>query len=272
MKKMSLNDRMKLYESFETNHRFLPTLPVLARLDGRCFHAFTKGLQRPYDLRFATMMVETTKHLMAESNALLGYTQSDEITLLFHSSDLDSQIFFDGNPFKMTSILAGLAATKFNSILSTYLPEKSHLTPLFDCRVWSVPNLSEAVNVFVWREQDATRNSISMAAQTFYSHKTLHNKNTSDMQEMLLQKGINWNNYPAHFRRGTYLQRTTVTRTFTCDEIEVLPPLHEARTNPDLEVERSEIRLLDMPPILSVLNRLDVVFFGVLPLMEKDND
>ena len=261
----SLNDRMYLYEGMETKKRFLPKLPVIARLDGRSFHSFTKGLGRPYDERLSNLMVAVTEFLVDESCAKIGYSQSDEITLIFYSDDLESQIFFTGKPYKMISILAAMASTKFNELLPEYIPEKAQYIALFDCRVWSVPDKEEAVNVLVWREQDATRNSISMAAQSNYSHKKLQNKNTDEMQEMLFQKGINWNDYPPFFKRGTYVQRTKVVRKFTVDELDKLPQKHNARSNPDLMVERTIVKVLDMSPILQVENRLDVVFDGSSP-------
>jgi len=99
----SLGDRMKLYESAEASRRFMPLLPVLARIDGRCFSSFTKGMERPYDSVMTDMMIATTAALVSETNACMGYTQSDEITLAWHSTDLKSQIFFDGRIMKMTS-------------------------------------------------------------------------------------------------------------------------------------------------------------------------
>lgn len=106
------------------------------------------------------------------------------------------ETLFKGKVFKLTSILASLSTGFFNKNISNFLPEKSDLMPVFDCRVFNLPNVSEVVNYFNWREQDATKNSISMAAQAFYSHKELMGKNGSQKQEMLFQKGVNWNDYP----------------------------------------------------------------------------
>lgn len=262
---MLLADRMELYESIETGRRFIPGLPIIARLDGRSFHSFTRKLRMPYDKRLSDLMVSVTEFLVKESCAKIGYTQSDEITLIFYSDSIDSQIFFAGKPYKMISILAAMCSVHFNGLLPACLPEKANAVALFDCRVWAVPSKKEAINVLMWREQDATRNSISMAAHSCYSHKELHQKNTSDMQEMLFQEGINWNDYPAFFKRGVYVQRAKVERKFTCNEIESLPPLHEARGNPNLMLERTVIRTLDMPPILRVENRTGVVFDGEMP-------
>src|SRR5581483_5540743 len=108
---------------------------------------------------------------------------------------------------------------------------KRHLTPMFDARVWNVPSQDEAANYFLWRERDARKNSVAMAAQSVCSHRELQNKNGSDMQEMLFQRGINWNDYPPQFKRGTFVRRKLVERPFTAAELEKLPAGHEARGN-----------------------------------------
>jgi tRNA(His) guanylyltransferase len=262
----AFGDRMKMYERQEAGRRLMPLLPVMARIDGRSFSKFTKGLERPYDVRLSNLMIATTKWLVEETAACMGYAQSDEITLAWYSDNLDTQIFFDGKVSKMISHLAALATVQFNYSLPNFLPEVyKHKLPTFDARVWNVPNMVEGANVFLWREQDATKNSISMAARHYYSHKELMNKNGSEMQEMLFQKGVNWNNYPAFFKRGTYIQRRKVSRPFHADELEKLPPMHEARRNPNLVIERTEVQALQMPPFVTVGNRPGVIFFGEEP-------
>jgi tRNA(His) 5'-end guanylyltransferase len=261
-----LGDRMKSYEMAEAGRRLLPLVPVLARLDGRAFHSFTRGLARPYDPVFSQMMVDTALWLAQESNAVLAYTQSDEITLAWHSPDYRSQLFFDGRIQKMTSVLAGLASAWFNRLVMERLPDRARLVPVFDCRVWSVPSREEAANAILWRERDATRNSISMAAQAHYSHRALDGKSSSEMQEMLWHKGVNWNDFPSFFKRGTYVQRRTVRRPFTAGELDQLPPLHEARRNPDLVIERTQFQAVEMPPLGKVINRAAVIFDGAEPV------
>jgi tRNA(His) guanylyltransferase len=263
---MDLSDRMKLYESIGAGQVCIPNLPILVRLDGKAFHSWTRGLNRPFDERLQALFDETTCFLVEQANATIGYTQSDEITLvLSNGGRSESQVFFDGRIAKLTSVLASMATAFYNARVPAILPERAGRLAYFDCRVWTVPSEQEAVNCLVWRELDATRNSISMAAQSFYSPKQLHGKNTSDMQEMLFQKGVNWNDYPARFKRGGYYQRRAVERPFTVDEIERLPAMHEARRNPALIVRRQVIRCVEMPPILKVANRVDVVFRGAAP-------
>lgn len=258
---------MKSFEQNQAGQRCIPLLPVVARLDGKNFSSFTKGLGRPYDTRLTDLMVDTTKFLVEESNAACGYTQSDEITLAWYSSDSRSQIYFDGRVQKMVSVLAATCTAFFNRELPARIPEKAGLWPVFDCRVWCLPTLEEAANCFVWRELDATKNAITMAAQSYYSHKELDGKNGSEKQEMLFLKGVNWNEYPTAFKRGTYVARRKVRRKLSPEDIALLPEKHHARQNPDLEVERSEYRRLVMPPILKVTNRVGVIFRGEEPVV-----
>ena len=263
--KEKFGDRMKMYENQTCGIKMLPRIPVIARLDGKGFSKFTKGLKRPYDERLSNLMVETTKYLVKETNANCGYTQSDEITLVWYSDSFESKIYFDGRLFKMISDLSSMCSVYFNRNLANYLPEKSDKMPRFDCRVFNVPTLDESVNTFLWREQDATKNSISMAAQSVYSHNQLNGKNGSDKQEMLFQKGINWNDYPAFFKRGTYVQRKRVMTKFNSEELEKLPLKHQARINPGLEIERWIVDEVKLPPLSTIKNRVNVVIFGENP-------
>ena len=256
-----LGDRMKCYEE-ATSMRLMPLLPAICRLDGRAFHSFCKNLKRPYDKRLSDVMVEVTKYLVEETGAVVGYTQSDEITLVLYRDTFNSQLFFDGRVFKITSVLAAMASTYFCMRLPSAIPEKAGLLPVFDCRTWNVPNKTEATNAVLWREQDATRNSISMAAQSLYNHKELQNKSCDEMQEMLFQKGINWNDYPAFFKRGSYVRKIKIKRPFSKSEIELLPEKHMARQNPELEVDRTDVEVVDMPQLSKIVNREDVLFDG----------
>lgn len=246
-----LGDRLKSYEPSE---KLIRSLPIIARLDGKCFHNFTKNFEKPFDPYFVSAMGNVTKWLVEETNACMGYTQSDEITLTWYTKE-NSEMLFNGKIFKLTSVLASMCTSKFNTYYSRLA--------FFDCRVFNVPTKIEGSNVFLWREQDATKNAISMAASIMYSAKELLNKNSKQKQEMLFQKGINFNGYPFSFKRGTYFQRRTNVQKFTKEEN--LPEKHEARLNPDLIFERSRVECLDMPIFIKVKNRAEVVYDGVNP-------
>lgn len=269
----ALGKRMKIYEKAE-KQRFLPLLPVVARIDGNSFHTWCKNLDKPFDQDFIKIMQKTTRKLVQETNACIGYTQSDEISLVFYSDNPESQIFFDGKIFKMTSVLASMATAYFNKIVE-HAPTNLHCDvdkfyyrplALFDCRVWQMPTKREVINYLIWRENDAVRNSIQAVGQANFSHKELHHKNQNEIQEMLFQeKNINWNDFSPAEKRGTYFSRQTVSRTFTVDEIDKLPPKHEARTNPNLIVTRHDVVKLELPKLTQVGNPIRVVFFGEAP-------
>jgi tRNA(His) guanylyltransferase len=223
----SLAERMKSYESAEAGRRLLPLVPAMARLDGRGFSRFTRDLARPFDERFSRLMIATCRWLVRETHALVGYTQSDEITLTWYAVGPDAQVFFDGRIQKMVSQLAALATAWFNRQLPNYLPaEYGERLPTFDARVWNVPNLTEAAQCYLWRERDATRNSVSMAAQAVFPHAELLGKTSRDMRWMLLERGVDWEAYPTFFRRGTYVRPMVVERPFTVDTGEAPCPSH----------------------------------------------
>jgi tRNA(His) guanylyltransferase len=275
--------RMKDYEKLFTSQKAMPQLPTFCRIDGKAFHTWTSDLKRPYDERLSKLFVYTTKFLLEETGARIGYTQSDEITLCWYFEDYKSQLFFDGKIYKLNSMIASLTTGYFNNLVNNYPskgwgvridPEdikyrkpnaeggcKKRELAFFDCRAWQVPNLDEATNVFLWREQDATRNSISMAAQSVYSHKELHGKSTKEMQEMLHKKGINWNDYPTFFKKGMYL-----TRQKKVDAIS---------ESGNVEVkcqERTFIKELEIPRLGSIANRVEVLFKGEHPIDKVTNN
>lgn len=259
-----MGDRMKMYEGIEANRILIPGLPICVRVDGRAFHTFTKGMQRPYDMAMSNAMIETMKYLVEETDACIGFVQSDEISLVL--SDVKEPLF-GGRVSKLTSVIASIATAKFNVEIHKSFPEKPMAT--FDCRVWNVPNRTEAANTILWREFDATKNSISMAARFYYSHEQLLGKSSSEMQDLLIEKGVNWNDYPVFFKRGTYARRVTVTRKFLSEELENLPAMHEARKNPDMEFMRNSVEIIDMPIFSKVVNREDVIFENAVPRVEE---
>jgi tRNA(His) 5'-end guanylyltransferase len=212
-------------------------------------------------------MISTTTFLVERMNAVIGYTQSDEITLCLYTDSHEVELFFNGRLQKLTSIAASMATAHFNINLGVSIPEKAGNMAFFDCRVWNVPSLMEAANVFIWRELDATKNAISMAAQHYFSHNVLQNKNGKEMQEMLFsEKGVNFNDYPSFFKRGSYIRRVRRMVKFTADEIDRLPAKHEARRNPDLTIDRSVVERVELPPMSRVENKIGVLFRAEDPI------
>jgi tRNA(His) guanylyltransferase len=269
-----LGDRMKAYEMEENGRKLMPFLPAFARIDGRAFSSFTKGMKRPYDQGMSDLMIATTKFLAEEFNVNCAYTQSDEITLSwylpFDTNKKERKMPFGGRYSKLNSILASITTAYFNKNVSKYLDEKyAEKMPMFDCRVWNVPNLEEAANVFLWREKDATKNSITMAAGEFYSESQLRGKSGSVKQEMLFQKGVNWKHYPDFFRKGTYVQRKKVIRSYNPELDASLPEKHHFRKDPDLKVERTDFIIPTLPPLSKLINKVGFLFFGQDPVTQQ---
>lgn len=250
---------MKCYEA-SAEVAVNPALPTIARIDGRAFHTFTKGMNRPFDAVLSSIMIDVTAHLVRVTSAKIGYTQSDEITLIWHADNSEQQIYFGGRIIKIATQLSATATLIFNNLLRERYPLYLDRLPTFDARVWQVPSKAEACNVLVWREQDAIKNSISMAASSVFTDKELHKKSGDEKKEMLTSRGVVWNSYPTHFKRGTYIQRVDVVKPFTAAEIDTLPEKHAARTNPALTFNRSEYHVLELPIFTKIVNREAVVF------------
>lgn len=264
--KLAIGDRMKLYEQPSTSRQAFKGQPLVCRLDGKNFHTFTKGLKRPYDERLTNLMVAVTKSLVDAFGATVGYTQSDEITLVWYTP-ADSQVDypFSGRFQKLDSLLAGFASAKFTKWLGTYLPEKDDWTPYFDCRSFVVPSLQEAYHVVLWRQLDATKNAISMAAQSMFSHKELQGLTGKMMQEkMWAERGVNFNDYPAFFKRGTFVRRVKESRILSEEQLSKIPEQHR----PTGPVQRSFIDTVDI--WLSKQPSGVAVLFDGAPVMEVE--
>ena len=222
----SLGKRMKKYEYVSRTY-LTRKIPIIIRLDGKAFHTFCKGLFKPFDAILIKSMQETAKYLCENiQGCKVAYVQSDEITLLITDfENIDTEAWFEYNIQKMISISASMATLAFNisfnknveNYFSTnYLKndrvenikdqkeiyESKFNRALFDSRVFSLPK-EEVCNCFIWRQQDATRNSIQMLGQANFSHKQLQKKSCSDIQDMLIKKDINWNNLRSTLKRGS---------------------------------------------------------------------
>lgn len=216
MDKTSLGDRMKGYEAVPKIHLMRRT-PVIIRLDGKAFHTFTRGFDKPFDEDFMKAMQQTMKFLCENvQGCVLGYTQSDEITLvLCDYQKLDTDCWFGYCIQKMVSVAASMATFAFTKGLSHYACESFDMEKFeivtrkllkgafFDARCFNVP-IEEVNNCLLWRQQDATRNSIQALAQSLYSQKELHGINTKQLQDkMFSEKGVNWNDLPVYKKRGS---------------------------------------------------------------------
>lgn len=269
-----LGDRVKKFEDVENDRAAPDGHPIVVRLDGRAFHTFVQGLQRPWDPGLRCLMQEAAMACAMDSNALLVYTQSDEITLVLRPNlEGEFTAFFGGRLQKIATILASRATATFNGLLSYFLPSKVSKRPLdfpvFDGRAWAVPTEQDACDVIAWRELDARVNSVSMVAQHYFKSPELHGKSSLDMKEMLRGVGVEFNDIPIDLRRGVYFQRVEKRRKLTPAELEDLPPKHNARLNPDLEVVRNEWTCRDFQPFVLIRNQPDVVFRGAEPILPE---
>lgn len=217
-----LGERIKGYENI-TRSFLLPRSYTMIRVDGRAFSSYTKNLKRPFDLELNQDLDATWMYLCQNiQNAKLGYAQSDEFSLLLTDfDDVTTQQFFGGNIQKICSVVASMAAAKFNilramrksktwqnsNVLATTHEDLDWINRYqlaeFDCRVFTVPNWIEAYNTFYWRWKDCEKNSISQVASAHFSHKELQGKNGAERQEMLWAgKGINWSTFDESLKNG----------------------------------------------------------------------
>jgi tRNA(His) guanylyltransferase len=207
MKKDELGTRIK--SNYEDRTRiFLPRRShTIIRIDGKAFHTYTRGLSRPFDDGFIEDMDTTAAYLCKNiQGAKFAFVQSDEISILLTDYDkITTDAWFDNNVQKMASVSASMATVAFNKARLNrhyHLDEPMIKWAEFDSRVFQIPEWAEVENYFIWRQQDCVRNSIQSVAQSLYSHKELNGKNTNEMQEMIFQKGINWNDYDPKYKRG----------------------------------------------------------------------
>lgn len=219
-----LGTRMKEFYEGVPKTKLMRRVPVAIRIDGKAFHTFTRGFQKPFDSILMASMQETMKYLCENiQGCVFGYTQSDEITLiLIDYQKFTSSAWFDYEVQKVCSIAASMATMAFNKFFTknvnyfemthehddtineycTTLVNAAEKGATFDARCFNIPK-EEVANLVYWRQLDAMRNSVQMVGQANFSHKELQNKSCNDVQDMLIaQKAINWNFYPEDCKRG----------------------------------------------------------------------
>lgn len=205
----ALGDRMKRYEA-ATRFVLPQRTYAIVRVDGRAFHSYLRGAERPFDMAFMADMDAVAAALCAEiAGAVISYAHSDEVSVLVTDfGSVHTEAWFGGGVQKMASIAAARATAELGS--------RRPGSPLFDGRVFTIPSAVEVANYFIWRQRDAVRNSVSMAAQACFSHRRLHGLNGGQMQELLFaEAGINWNDYPDGAKRGRVCRRVTAEQDVT---------------------------------------------------------
>lgn len=228
----NLGDRQKRAEG--VTRMYLPQRTnMMIRADGRSFHTYTRGCKRPFDDDLMAAMDETAIALCEEiQGAKLAYVQSDEITIWATDyDDITTSPWFDGNIQKIASVSAAIATARFNQVRYNQNPPSDGLgmggaewdappPAHFDSRVWTIAQLSEVANCFLWRSNDAARNSVQMLARSLYSHKECENKNSSQLQEMCWQKGQNWNDLASRYKCGGIIVRESEPHIATINGVE----------------------------------------------------
>ena len=220
--KDALGDRMKEFYEDRTRIKLPRRTFTIIRIDGKAFHTYTRGLERPFDEDLIEDMDATAAYLCKNiQGAKFAYVQSDEISLLLTDFDeLGTHAWFDNNLQKMVSVAASMATAEFNRLRLMRGFGNYEQTPTkgraiisqfnmaqFDARAFQIPFIDEVENYFIWRQQDAVRNSISSVAQSLYSPRELHGVKTDQMQELIFQKGINWNDYAPRKKRGGIIRK-----------------------------------------------------------------
>ncbi len=226
--KDTLGDRMKDYESISKTRLPRRSWWVI-RLDGKAFHTWTKGREKPFDIGLNAVM-DLTMGALAEQieGAVFGYTQSDEISILVKPGGRDTQPWFDGQVQKIVSVSASIATGTFNlkwEPVSHAPMGYDRGLAYFDARVFALPSAGEVSNYLKWRQQDCTRNSVSMAAQAHFSHKELQGlKRDAMIVKLDEEKGVFWYDYPDRFKFGAQTWRETVDHgTYVRSHWEVAP-------------------------------------------------
>lgn len=225
-KTIPLGDRMKTYYEDRTRLYLPRRTYTLIRIDGKAFHSYTKGLVKPFDDGLIEDMNATTRYLCSEiQGAVLGYVQSDEISILLADfQDFTTQMWFDGNVQKIASIAASLATAKFNQLRSIRAMNESKIfleaddfkkirLATFDARTFQIPEKEEVINYFIWRQRDAIKNSIQSVAQAHFSQKQLNKVNTDEMKGLLADKGILWEDFTYREQRGGIVMKVKVEIT-----------------------------------------------------------
>jgi len=207
MKRDDFGDRMKAYESVYTGSKITPPDYLCVRIDGKRFSKYTKAFKKPFDDILQTTMLATTKHLVEETSATLGYVQSDEISLFFPPNEAGHDFIFGGKTSKINSVFASIATAFFNSILQR---EDGQLA-YFDSRAFAAPTGIEASNVLLWRAADARKNSISALFRWTAGKSAMHGLNQTQMKRYLLENNsVDWEDLPVHYKYGTFVAPRTV--------------------------------------------------------------
>lgn len=230
----NIGDRMKRYESV-SKIQLMNRTPVIIRIDGKAFHTFTKHFEKPFDEIMMGSMQDTMQYLCENiQGCVLGYTQSDEISLLLiNYQNLESTSWFDNEVQKLCSVSASMATCAFNMAFLRRWTQWAHKHPeiyykdlkpeaerkevlrlhaaylekinkaVFDSRCFNIPK-EEVTNYFLWRQLDAARNSINSMGFAYLGFRKMQKKSSNEVKDMLLkEKGMDWDAMDAKYKWGS---------------------------------------------------------------------
>ena len=295
--KDTLGCRIKSYEVLSTSRQLMPNCPVYARIDGRAFHTLCNGLKKPYSMAFIQAMQEVCKYLVGETGASVGYVQSDEISLGWPDY---TKAPFEGRIQKLESVLASMAGARFvqyveaskygglhiNDGIAKLWDRCNRYLPSFDCRVFNVPSLIELANAFLWRENDAIKNSITGMALNFFSNRQIQGKSGEDKIAMMKDMGYDFYSETYEpFIRGTFYHREDYLKELSEEELSKIPQNQRCNLVHDTETDLKGNAIIDrwccwrsriVPMVLpwrltDTKDVAGVLFNGVQPWCNKEN-
>jgi tRNA(His) 5'-end guanylyltransferase len=248
MKTDALGDRVKAYEGLANERSFFrPGVSlvqdwewVVARVDGRTFSTFTKGMQKPVDSWILEAMIQATAGTFTKMRPRLAYVQSDEATFCWHRDKLE----FNMREQKNVSLLSATFTGRFLDTLMRTDPTRYlelNEPPAFDCRMWEVPTELDVLDAFTWREKDAVKNAVSTAARVVAPERELHGISMQDRRELLKERGFDWESLPPTYTNGAYLRHVSFLKPLD-EEVRQRIPLAK-RPAAGEPVTRHEVRV-----------------------------
>lgn len=271
----SLADRMKAYENVITGASLIERLPIYARVDMRAGHSFCKGLDKPFDSAYSNAMRFATAYVLEHTGAIVASSQSDESSFCWLD---DTKIPFGTRLFKLESVIASMFTSAFfKACIGTKLENKlEKMLPSFDCRCCNLPNLSEAANMFCWREQDSKKNSITLLALEHFSTKQLDKKNGIDKIAMLKDIGVDyWKTIPEDLRNGAYFRRETYSKEVSEEDLACNPKMKLPAKSADGKYYVTRSHVVQFYPGMSLdemSNKEDVLFRHAIAMKKNSNN
>lgn len=268
-----MSERLKTYEAVTTETRLIEKLPIYARVDMRAGHTWCRGLQKPFDPRYAAAMQKATAYVVEKTGAAVGMTQSDEASFVWLD---DTKVPFGTRLFKLQSVLASVFTSAFivEASRNGLAPRVAKALPSFDCRVLNLPNLEEAANMVMWRSMDSVKNSITLLALEHFSNGQIHGRNGEEKIRMLAEKGVDYYALPEEYRLGSFFRREVYEKTLAPEELAKIP--EKQRTldeNGEMKVVRSHVVAFSPKmPLTEIANRPGALFMSEEPVRKENGN